>query len=129
TGGVEVRNSIEATPITKVLPASAAPMSTPSSERDRTLTRNKPNPKAMNGTWAIANHLGGTLPTVNATITSTTHNRAGRTGSQINSSDTDRTNRLMSLIEGFQRVSTPGSTSVDGCSMVKAVIPALPATR
>src|SRR5690625_4975675 len=79
----------------------------------------------MNGMCAAANHLTGTLPIVSAINTSTIHRAAGRIGSQMNSSDTDNTNKLMSLIDGFHRVSAPGSTRVEGCWMVKVLIPGL----
>src|SRR5690625_537524 len=129
TGAVDVINRMEVTPMTKVLPANALPIHTPSSARAYTLTKNNPTPKAMNGMWAAASHLPGTLPMVSAMMTSTIHSAAGRIGSQINSSDTDSTNRLMSLIDGFHRVSAPGSTSVEGCWMVRVLIPTLLGSR
>src|SRR5699024_5677628 len=125
TGAVDVRNRIEATPMTNVLAASAAPIHAPSSARANTFTRNNPRPKAKNGMWAAASHLNGTLSTVNATITSTTHSAVGRIGSHTNSWATETTNSVRSLIDGFHRVSTPGSTRVEGCWMVRVLIPAL----
>src|SRR5699024_1354469 len=116
---------MEATPMVSVLAARAAPMYAPSSLRANTLTINRPIPKPMNGMWASANHLGGTLPMVNAMITSTAQRMLGRMGSQMNSSATDNTTRLLSLIDGFHRVSMPGSAWVEGCWMFSVVIPAL----
>src|SRR5699024_10022171 len=123
TGSVDVKNSIEATPITRVLPAKAAPIQTPSSGRVSTLTKNNPEPNARNGICAMTSHFGGTFPTVKATITKTTHSMAGLTGSHTNNSATEITNKLINLTDGFQRVSPPGSTNVEGCSILNVVIP------
>src|SRR5699024_576248 len=91
TGSVDVKNSIEATPITRVLPAKAAPTPTESSGRVSTMTKNNPEPNARNEICAMTSHVGGTFPTVTATITNTTHRMTGLTRSHTNTSATEIT--------------------------------------